>query len=67
VEVYLSRPEKSYSGVTMHQLNILNKMHINLQNAEDLQSVGEASLIIDEIIGYSLKGEPHGFAADMII
>ena len=51
----------------MHQLNILNKMHINLQNAEDLQSVGEASLIIDEIIGYSLKGEPHGYAADMII
>ena len=67
VEVFLTKPEDEYSGVPKHQLNILKKMDIPIRKAEDLNSAIEASLIIDGIIGYSLKGKPRGPAADMIV
>lgn len=54
------------NGVPLHQLDILRRM--NIPTADSLAALKNfaANLIIDGIIGYSLKGAPRGIAADLI-
>jgi len=52
--------------VPAHQLDIVNRMRVPVFQAEDLQNVTRPDLILDGIIGYSLKGTPSGSAKDFI-
>ncbi len=61
VEVVLSHPEPELAPVTAHQLDILRRMQLGIQDAP-----APASLVIDALIGYGLAGDPRGRAAKLI-
>lgn len=67
VQILLSKPDKDYDGPAKVQSNILKQAGINpqpLENAKKL--VSESDLILDALIGYSLKGAPRGTILDYI-
>jgi NAD(P)H-hydrate epimerase len=66
VKVYMTKPDAQLTPVTAHQLDILRRMKVPIQLAEAVESAELPNLIIDGIIGYSLRGEPHGPAAKLI-
>jgi len=66
VSVFLTKPEDELSGVIREQASILRGLDIELFSASDLKKRTTADLVIDGIIGYSIKGAPRGSAADMI-
>lgn len=66
VQVYLTRPRAEFAPVPAHQLDILLRMGVPVFQAGDIGKAVAPALIIDGIIGYSLRGEPRGAAADLI-
>lgn len=68
VEVFLTRPKEYFAGVPGHQLGILERLpQIQVREPELIgPQTGSFDLVIDGIIGYSLKGSPHGEAAALI-
>jgi len=69
VEVRLATEPGRISGVPAHQLGILQRMRLSISTPEDaalLSASGEADLVVDGLIGYSLSGAPRGPAAEMI-
>ncbi len=65
VEVYLMAREQM-TPIPAHQLDILERMKVPVHNADSLKNVENTDLIIDGVIGYSVKGDPHGAAKEMI-
>ena len=67
VDVVTTRTAEEYAGVPKHQLEIVGKLPIQRLTAEALES-GEHdyAVIVDGIIGYSLKGAPRGTALQLI-
>ena len=71
VRVWATAPAEGFSGVPRHQLEILGRMgvpvHVTGEEA-DLPSADLPSgdLLIDALIGYSLRGAPSGPAAILI-
>lgn len=66
VYVFVSRPDEKFSPVPAHQLEILRRMKVPVAQADALESTKRPDLIVDGVIGYSLKGAPRGPAADLI-
>ncbi len=68
VRVILTKPGVELSPAAGLQLAILRRMAVPVMVAEegDLNDGGTAVLVIDGIIGYSLKGNPRGSAAQLI-
>jgi NAD(P)H-hydrate epimerase len=68
VEVITTRPDQYFSSTAAHQLDILNRMGLKTYLAKELESqvFGTPELIIDGIIGYSLKGAPRDSASTLI-
>jgi len=66
VEVVLSRPAGAFASVPGHQLSILWEMGVPRCVAGDAGTPSLAHLVIDGLIGYSLKGPPRGAAVDLI-
>jgi NAD(P)H-hydrate epimerase len=70
VRVLLSRPAPEYRGVPGHQLAILDELGIPCHHHHDPQTDApptlEADLVVDALIGYSLRGNPRGAAAILI-
>jgi len=66
IVVYLTKSGKMYKDVPARQLDILQQMEVPIRSAEDVNRAGNCDLIIDGIIGYSLKGTPGGNVADLI-
>jgi NAD(P)H-hydrate epimerase len=60
VQVVLSEPDH-LSPVPAHQLDILTSMGVAIE-----RPATPADLVIDALIGYSLRGDPTGRAAEMI-
>ena len=65
VEVLVTRSER-LPPVPSHQLDILRRMRVPTGQARTLERTEGADLVIDGLIGYSLKGAPRGAAADLI-
>lgn len=65
VDVVLSKEIGKLKGVIKHQADILTRLPVNIYEEEIMYK--NYDLIIDGIIGYSLKGEPKGFAKEMIV
>jgi NAD(P)H-hydrate epimerase len=61
VGVTLAVPEPALAPVPAHQLDILRRMGVALA-----PNPGRADLVIDALIGYSLRGDPEGRAAELI-
>jgi NAD(P)H-hydrate epimerase len=69
VRVVVTAPDDSFAGVPGHQLRILHRMGISVSRAEGVSEIladGPVDLVIDGIIGYSLRGEPRGDAKKLI-
>jgi NAD(P)H-hydrate epimerase len=66
VRVFTSRPEEAFRPIPAHQLGILKTMGVDVLNAAAVSDVGPVDLIVDGVIGYSLKGAPRGGSADLI-
>lgn len=66
VSVYLSSGEEKMTPVPLHQLNILKRMGIKIKQGEELLQAEPADLVIDGLIGYSIKGDPKGLYKTMI-
>ncbi|MBT5277126.1 NAD(P)H-hydrate epimerase [Ilumatobacter sp.] len=61
VTVTTTRPGDELSPVPAHQFDILRRMGIPTE-----PKLGEADVIIDSLIGYSLRGAPSGRSAALI-
>ena len=66
VLVVITREDEKFTPVAAHQLDIIRQMKIPFVNPQHLSSIKSPDLIIDGLIGYSLKGAPVGTAADLI-
>jgi NAD(P)H-hydrate epimerase len=66
VLVFLTRPDSRFSPVPGHQLDILRRMSISPAQAHEIETAGTPDLIVDGVIGYSLRGAPTGAAANLI-
>ena len=66
VLVLTTRPDENFSGVPAHQLGILRRLGVNVSDSELPASDLASDTILDGVIGYSLKGDPRGRAADLI-
>ena len=65
VELFATKSDDEFTRIPGHQLGIVKRMHI--PSALGAPSADAAfDLVVDGIIGYSLKGAPRGTAADMI-
>ena len=61
VTVTTSRPVGEITGVPAHQLGILRRMGVPVSD-----TLSGADVTIDALIGYSLRGAPHGHTAGLI-
>ena len=68
VSVFTTKPDESYSGVPAHQLGILRRLglEINHLGLPEIKSDASAKVILDGLIGYSLRGNPRGRAAELM-
>jgi NAD(P)H-hydrate epimerase len=65
VDVAVTSVEKM-KPITAHQLRILQNMNISIISIANLTESESYDLIIDGLIGYSLKGNPIGISKEMI-
>ena len=67
VEVFVTDEESKMTPIPLHQRKILQRMNVPISSGEELPSSDkEYDLIIDGIIGYSVKGDPYGIPGKMI-
>ncbi|MCI0393887.1 MAG: NAD(P)H-hydrate epimerase [Chloroflexi bacterium] len=66
VSVYVTKPDAEFTPVPGHQMDILRRMRIPIALAGTIQQATTPDLIIDGVIGYSLKGAPRGAAGELI-
>lgn len=66
VRVWVTKADADFTPIPAHQLAILRRMGVPVATAEALPKAAAADLIIDGVIGYSLRGAPRGTSADLI-
>ena len=67
VHVWASASASRFAEVPRHQLTILERMDVAVEIEGDVVRLPPADLIIDALIGYSLKGAPRGAAAALVL
>ncbi|HWV24439.1 MAG TPA: NAD(P)H-hydrate epimerase [Thermomicrobiales bacterium] len=63
--VVLTRAREDYTGITAHQLAILDRLGIPAIEP-GLEALPAAELILDGLLGFSLHGDPRGETARLI-
>lgn len=70
VHVIVTADDDKFTPIPAHQLDIIRRMNIPVAQAGSLPPLATPDLvydlIIDGVIGYSLKGAPYGSAGEMI-
>jgi NAD(P)H-hydrate epimerase len=66
VQVVITKPDADFAPVPGHQLAILRRMGVLVHEAGAVGEVARPVLVLDGVIGYSLKGAPRGPAAALI-
>ena len=66
VTVYITKPDDAFTPIPKHQLDILRQMKVPILPAEEIENAATPDLILDGVIGYSLKGAPRGTAVSLI-
>jgi NAD(P)H-hydrate epimerase len=66
VQVFVTRPDADFTPIPAHQLDILHRMKVSVARAQAIDQAGLPDLIIDGLIGYSLKGAPRDTAVSLI-
>ena len=66
VQVILAKSYGFYTGISRHQLDALKRIDVPVAYSKNLKNIKSPDLIIDGIIGYSLRGNPKEEAAYLI-
>jgi NAD(P)H-hydrate epimerase len=66
VRIFVTRRDAEFTPIPAHQLGILRRMGIDIARANALPPALATELILDGVIGYSLRGAPRGAAATLI-
>jgi NAD(P)H-hydrate epimerase len=66
VQVILAQSVDKLTPVPAHQLDILTHMRVPVLLAEEVGTLAIPAVVLDGLIGYSLRGAPLGPAADLI-
>ena len=66
VIVLLGQPATAMAAVPGHQLDIVARMSVPIEMSPYVKNLRSADVIIDGLIGYSLRGAPRGAVADLI-
>ena len=66
VRVFLTKPAADFAPVPAHQLDILTRMKVSVGQTAGVVEERTPDVILDGVIGYSLKGAPGGSASDLI-
>jgi NAD(P)H-hydrate epimerase len=66
VTVGLAQSASSMTVVPAHQLDILERMGVTIVDTRSVGGLAPADVVLDGLIGYSLKGAPQGGAAELI-
>ena len=66
VEVFLAKSREDFSGVPAHQLEIVQNLAVNVTVGNEIPTKESFDIVLDGLIGYSLKGAPRGSAATLI-
>lgn len=66
VSVGLSQSPSAMTGVPAHQPDILERMGVPIVETRSVADLAPAHVVLDGLIGYSLKGAPQGAAAALI-
>ncbi|MEP7344126.1 MAG: NAD(P)H-hydrate epimerase [Gemmatimonadaceae bacterium] len=65
VSVVTSATDEDFTPVPLHQLRTLRRLNVSICETGD-ELPAQPALIIDGLIGYSLRGAPRGRAAELI-
>ena len=66
VQVWVAAPAAQFTQVPRQQLTILERMNVHLEIADNEMELPPADVIVDALIGYSLRGSPRGASAALI-
>lgn len=66
VRVYTTRALDDKAGVPLRQRRTLDRIGVPVHPADRIHRASPPDLVIDGIVGYSLKGAPHGAVATLI-
>ncbi|MEE9285246.1 MAG: NAD(P)H-hydrate epimerase, partial [Dehalococcoidia bacterium] len=66
VQVRLAAPAERLGEVPRHQLAVLRRLDVVITEGAGPLALPSADLVLDAIIGYSLRGSPSGLAAEAI-
>lgn len=66
VQVFTTKTDAEFTAVPAHQLDSLHRMKVPVAQADTLAQAATPDLIVDGVIGYSLKGAPRHTAAHLI-
>jgi len=66
VQVITTKPDAEFTPVPAQQLAILRRMNVPVSGSDAVANLSTPDLVVDGVIGYSLKGAPHGEAAALI-
>ena len=67
VGIYVTKPADEFGPIPSHQLAILQRMNVAIHQAAAVTKSHPPNLIVDGVIGYSLKGSPRLTAAELIL
>ena len=66
ISVFVTAKKANFTEIPQHQFDILENMGVTIQQADSLPQQTSPDIIIDGVIGYSLKGNPRGNAKILI-
>ena len=67
VHVVLAQPAEKLAAVPARQLGILQHMHVPVLPPGTVAGLTTPTVVLDGLIGYSLRGAPRGATADLIL
>ena len=66
VQLFITKRDEAFTPIPAHQLDILRRMKVDICLADEVSVANKPALILDGVIGYSLRGNPRGSAGDLI-
>ena len=66
VSVFTTKPDNAFSLVPGQQLDLLRRMDVTIGSTDAVESAENADLVLDGVIGYSLRGAPRDNASALI-
>jgi NAD(P)H-hydrate epimerase len=66
IRVYTTAADERFTPIPKHQMQTLRAMNVFVGTAEEIARQDQVELIIDALIGYSLRGAPEDSSASLI-